>query len=150
MTAFGEQLNRDIASYEELVGLLSAPVSVAVAGRPMTGKTTLANKLAADLSVPCVHTDDYIGATSFDGLGDAALSDVSKHDQFIVEGVMVARMLKSGFAPADVVIMQSYAPISGRHRGLASMSANAINSWLDASPQSNIFWVRLEDFTRLP
>ena len=47
-----------------------APLLVIICGKPATGKTTLAARLAADLGLPC-FTKDGLKETLFDTLGSA-------------------------------------------------------------------------------
>lgn len=67
---------------------------VAICGLPNSGKTTLARKLGGAI----IHTDDYINEYSFKDLPVKLIEHLNEtySGNIIVEGVQVARMLRTG------------------------------------------------------
>ena len=65
---------------------------VFVCGPPRSGKTTFSRRLGAELGVPVIHTDDYIGSTSFKDAPDAVIKSLPY--SYVVEGVQAARIVR--------------------------------------------------------
>lgn len=110
---------------------LDAAKIIAIVGRPGVGKTTLAKQLAREKGCRIIHTDDYIKKFKFSEAAEGII-DICKGEQppYIVEGVQVARMLRKGFKPDVVIIMNANDRPQTHHKGLAVLTANAVKEWL--------------------
>ena len=68
---------------------------VCIAGGPMTGKTTLARKMALSLAGVAVrHTDDLIVGHSWGEMSDLVCGWLSEPGPWVIEGVAVVRGLR--------------------------------------------------------
>ncbi len=115
----------------------------AIIGRPRVGKTTLARRLANDLKVPIVHTDDFIDRP-WDLIPDALLRAVETHGgNCIIEGVATARLLGHFEFKPDVVYLvdNDWVELQPEHESLATMVFNKVKAWLETKPDCIIhFW----------
>lgn len=112
---------------------------IAIVGAPRAGKTTLAKKLAKELGIPLIHTDDLIGKVSFKDADKELLNQVKDLDSYIVEGVQVSRMLRTSnkdksWKPDKLYIVESNLPTEKRHRGLASLCGDPVKQWVQDNP----------------
>src|SRR5688572_24955373 len=67
---------------------------IVIGGWPRTGKTTLANQLAARLRIPVMHTDDLIGKVQISEASGVVAEWLSKPGPWIIEGVTTTRGLR--------------------------------------------------------
>ncbi len=108
---------------------------IAIIGRPQAGKTTLAKKLSAFKHCPIIHTDDYIKKVSFKDAAEAIIKVCNEQDApYIVEGVQVARMLRTGqkekiWKPDLVIYINMATAPSAEHKGLATLTQKAFQEW---------------------
>lgn len=66
---------------------------VAIIGGPRTGKTTLAQRMAAELALPLVSTDDFI-PLGWSGSSGKAAEVIASARRLLIEGVAVPRALR--------------------------------------------------------
>lgn len=64
-----------------------------IVGGSLTGKTMFARRLSVGGRVLTIHTDDYLHHDHAD-IPDKVREDVLKHDNVVVEGTQVARLLR--------------------------------------------------------
>jgi len=101
-------------------------MTIAIAGGPITGKTTMASELAAKHNVDVKHTDDLI-ELGWSESSEAASNWFDDPDAGIVEGVAVPRALRKWIArtpeepPCDVVIflIGPWKPLSDGQRRMS-------------------------------
>lgn len=106
--------------------------TVAIIGGPKTGKTTLANKMAARLGITPVHTDDFIPMGWSESSAHVATMFGSRCP-VIIEGVTIPRALRKFLAaseekPCDRVIFLTV-PMVDRNMGQSSMSKGIDAVW---------------------
>jgi hypothetical protein len=111
---------------------------VVIAGGPRTGKSTLFRKLS--LHFDCaVGTDDYMGL-EWSAVPDAVIGVLEKHEDWIVEGVQAARVLRrwardrKNMPHIDVVyyLTEPMAQQTNAHRAMAKSIATV---WKDVAPR---------------
>ena len=69
---------------------------IAIVGFPGSGKSTL-SKHYESLKISVYPTDDYIGRWGFKEFPDKMIHTLASRDTYVIEGVQVARMLRTGF-----------------------------------------------------
>lgn len=119
---------------------MSKKKQIAIVGRPGVGKTTLAEKIAKELGLSLVSSDTYIKTTDFEEVPDKiieAIKDIPG-DGVVVEGVQVSRMLKRGWKPDKVYIVDANTPIQQQHKGLASMNRKNIANFLSQNNEVEV------------
>jgi len=118
-------------------------MKIAIVGRPKVGKTTLAKKLAKELGLIIHHTDDSIKDVPFANSAHYWIDKLKGLDSYIVEGVQVARMLRSGakdgsWKPDKLFIVDATHETAKKHRGLASLCNNAVSEWCKNHPDIRV------------
>lgn len=109
--------------------------AIAITGRPRVGKTTLGKRLSEYKNGALVHTDDYIKDFSFEDAAKGLIDVCSKIDgPYIVEGVQVARMLRTGaregiWQPDLVIVVDSSNELEKKHGSLAALVSKALSEW---------------------
>lgn len=116
---------------------------IAIVGRPKAGKTTFAKKLAAELGIPLIHTDDLIGQVAFSEADKELLKQVKDLDAYIVEGVQVARMLRTAnkdksWKPDKLFVIENTGEVERHHRGLASLCGDPVQEWIAQNPDVEV------------
>jgi hypothetical protein len=116
---------------------------IAVVGRPRTGKTTLAKKLSEDLGLALHHTDDSINKIPFKDTDRHWINKLSGEESYIVEGVQVSRMLRSGgkdgsWKPDKLIVVEASHPVRKEHKGLASLCKSAVDQWCESNPDVEV------------
>lgn len=71
---------------------------ILIAGGPRTGKTTKANELGAQFSIPVRHTDDLIATHDWSAASAEVATWMSEVGAWIIEGVAVGRALRKWYA----------------------------------------------------
>lgn len=115
---------------------------IAIVGRPGVGKTTIAKKMAEVLGTNLYHTDDYIDRTTFEDAPKAIIADLANADRYIVEGVQVARMLRTGqreniWRPDCVVLVRANIAGQPKHKSMTALVSKALQEWLSSGPVAN-------------
>jgi adenylate kinase family enzyme len=116
---------------------------IAIVGRPKVGKTTLAKKLARELGINIHHTDDSIGEIDFKDADKYWINRLQEQENYIVEGVQVARMLRSGardksWTPDKVYIVDATHSTEPKHRGLAALCNDPVEKWCEDHPDIEV------------
>ena len=103
----------------------------AITGLPGSGKTTYSNTLEGVI----FHTDDYIDQCSFKDFPHFMMSFIEDIDvPYTIEGVQVARMLRTGhregiWTPDKVILMKG-----GNHKNkIASTVTKSFMDWVKES-----------------
>lgn len=126
------------------------PKKIAIIGRPGVGKTYLANKLAKDQNLKNISTDDYIGSVPFEDVPTKIMTDLETVDQdYVVEGVQVARMIKKGFKPDKIYIVEANTRLEPKHKALAKINRNAIEA-LELNPLEGVEVEHIQNDIRGP
>ncbi len=104
-------------------------MKVAIIGAPSSGKTTLANRLAKELGLPVVHSDDYRNS-AWDQQPLDTLRACGATASWLAEGVTVARCLapKYGLNP-DVVVYVWGGVDTGSKASLAKIQRDRAEKW---------------------
>jgi adenylate kinase family enzyme len=81
---------------------------ILIIGDPGRGKTTLAETISKELSIPFYSTDDFLYEKKFSAYKEKSksiseISEIYKKDKWIVEGT-THFLLKNGLEPADIII----------------------------------------------
>lgn len=100
---------------------------IIVAGGPRTGKTTLADRLAAGLGITARHTDDLIGTLDWSASSAEVATWFDADGPWVIEGVAAARAIRKWLAahpegtPANVVhlLTEPFEPLNTRQLGMA-------------------------------
>ena len=106
---FSRRLATGIRRVDRLVGDGFLPGSIfTLTGSPGSGKTTYADSLPA---TEVFHTDDFMHIGEFKEFPERMIDLLKGEAEYIVEGVQVARMLRTGhrqgtWIPDHVVMMQ--------------------------------------------
>ena len=111
---------------------------VVIAGGPRCGKSTLFRSLAIDYAV-AIGTDDFMDLPWAD-VPDAVIDVLEKHDEWLVEGVNVARVLRRwirdrGDMPKIDVCYYLTTPMAPRTKAHESMSKAIATVWKDVLPR---------------
>jgi len=119
------------------------PKKIAIVGRPKVGKTTLAKKMAKELDLNLIHTDDIIGDVSFIDADKHMIEKVRDQESYIVEGVQVSRMLRRGekegsWKPDKLIIVDATHKVKPKHKGLASLCKDPVDVWCAANPDVEV------------
>jgi hypothetical protein len=123
---------------------------VLIAGGPRTGKTTLAEQLAAVSGAPVRHTDDLVGKLDWSAASSEVAGWIEAPGPWIVEGVAVGRALRKWFAahpegaPADLIYW-CLAPKVARSRGQITMAKGCLTVWGDIQPLLRARGVEIRD-----
>lgn len=103
---------------------------VAIAGGPKTGKSTLAQKMAGARHV--LSTDSFIDTTAFEDVPDEVAKALAGFDEFVVEGVQVARCLRRGLQVDVVVVLEEeFEELSKERAAMAKGCRTVFDEWLD-------------------
>lgn len=100
-------------------------MKVMIVGAPKCGKTTLAEHVARRDSIPLLKCDDLMHLP-WSEVSDKVASDWMKRDEFLIEGVSVARSIRKFFAmfpdekPCDRVVLLRE-PLVEQSKGQRSM-----------------------------
>lgn len=99
---------------------------IAIAGLPRTGKTTLAERLSAELGYPVMHADDLISMGWSEASAELARRMLSP-GPWIVEGVAVSRALRKALGMTDerpcdqlYFLTELYEPLSPGQAGMGT------------------------------
>lgn len=109
-----------------------------IAGGPRTGKTTLANELAAGLGISARHTDDLIWRASWGEDSVQVAKWLEAAGPWVIEGVTVPRALRKWLdahpegAPADLVVWLSTPRVALTH-GQKAMSKAIATVWSEVT-----------------
>jgi len=105
---------------------------VAIAGGPRTGKTTLA-ALGASPNRRVYHTDDFMHLNWKDQ-PEFIIQLLKDQSRYIVEGVQVARALRSGLQVDAVVFIRTpKVVLNTRQEGMRKTIDKIFTDWYDAN-----------------
>jgi len=102
---------------------------VAIAGGPRTGKTLLAAAMAGERYA--LSTDDYIKTTAFEDVPDEVMRELQGRDSFVLEGVQVARCLRSGLRVDAVIVLEEAFEEKPEHASMRKACATVFAEWLE-------------------
>jgi adenylate kinase family enzyme len=107
---------------------------IAVAGPPRTGKTTLAQRIAAKSGSRLISTDAFM-ALGWEAQPDAIASAVHGLNRFVVEGIQVGRALRKGLLDVDVVLWLDVprVALSDRQRATTKGCGKIFRDWLESN-----------------
>lgn len=111
---------------------------IVIAGGPRTGKSTLFRSMALDYAM-AVGTDDFMDRQWAD-VPDAVIDVLQKHDEWLLEGVNAARVLRrwirdrDDFPGIDVCYYLTK-PMTTRTKAHESMSKAIETVWRDVLPR---------------
>lgn len=105
-------------------------MKIAITGYPGSGKTTFVNKLKFDMGK--FHTDDFIEEWAFKELPTHLINHLRLHDNYVIKGVQVARMLRTGaregtWIPDLVIWMEG----GDNHNRISSTVGAAFRDWME-------------------
>lgn len=111
---------------------------IVIAGGPRTGKSTLFRSLALDFAV-AIGTDDFMDRP-WDAVPDAIVDVLEKHDEFLLEGVNAARVLRRWIRdrqtfPGIDVCYYLTSPMVPQTKAQASMTKAIATVWKDVLPR---------------
>jgi hypothetical protein len=113
---------------------------ILVTGGPKVGKTTFAEELSNGGDPPVFHGDDLIGSHDWSKASEEISHWFDRTDDWIIEGVQVARALRKWFArnptglPADS-IYHSNTPFVELNKGQAAMLKGHETVWNELQPE---------------
>lgn len=98
---------------------------IGIIGLPGCGKTTLALELGRRLELPVLHTDKYRDAP---WAHQADLAVLAAPERGIVEGLTVARMIRRGFHP-DCLLLVDCPPMGVGENSLYAIITNGVREY---------------------
>lgn len=107
--------------------ILRAVKTVGIVGYPGAGKTTLSESLGGAISLPVIHTDDYLNLPH-ETQPRAILDDLRGlwETGYIVEGTSVVRLFQRGWQP-DLLIFIRGGDMGPACRSIRKMIDNKMN-----------------------
>jgi len=120
-----------------LATLLATYDRVAIVGGPRTGKTTLSERVNAELKDDrfVLHNDDLLKSFDWTSAPFGIIERLAPYTRFVVEGVQTARALRKGLKVDAVIYLDD--PKVLRNKGQVSMAkgiATVFAEWRAAHP----------------
>ncbi len=113
---------------------------ILIAGPPRVGKTTLAGKLATQLGIKPLHTDDLIGKHAWSGASDETRLWIEQPGPWVIEGCAIVRAIRKWLRihpegkPSDALYLSTTARVT-LSKGQATTTKGHASVWADVKDE---------------